>query len=340
MMNPPPLSKATTATVQLLPQLAASGEGFVVVVVKQRFQVTAEGKTERTGGAKVNVADVPWDEDEAESSSTKLPSDLCLHKPSTDVLVVGSAMARGRVPVRQLDVGLRVGSMQKVLRVSGTRVWYRGLVGLALSEPEPFEEVPLRWEYAYGGRDESDPKKPLEESRNPVGRGVARDPASLAGKPAPAIEDVAHLISSNRSSPPPMGVGPIGRHWLPRKKYAGTYDDEWKKTRMPLPPLDVDPRFEQVAPPDQIAPSYLRGGEPVGLQNLCAEGPLVFELPRLAFFVGGRLDGKLVERRTAMDTLVLFPNESALEMTWRATVPVPRPSHRLEGIQVHERKVL
>jgi hypothetical protein len=84
----------------------------------------------------------------------------------------------------------------------------------------------------------------------------------------------------------------------------------------------------------------LRGGEQVGLHNLCPDGPLVFELPRLAFFVGGWLDGKLVEYRTAMDTLMLLPNEKAFEMTWRATVPVPRPSHRLEGIQVHERKLL
>jgi hypothetical protein len=339
-VNPPPLSKATTATVELLPQLAASGEAILVTVIKQRFQLTPKGQPERVPGAKVNVADLPWDEDAPETSSSKLPSDLCLFKPSTDVIVAGSALAKGGARVRELDVGLRVGPIKKVLRVFGPRVWYRGLTGIVLSDPEPFAELPLRWEYAWGGRDESDPKKPLEESRNPVGRGVARDPATLLQKPGPAIEDVAHLVSTSRSSPPPAGVGPIGRHWLPRKKFAGTYDEAWKKTRMPLPPADLDPRFEQAAPPDQIAPAYLRGGEPVGMHNLCAEGPLVFELPRLAFFVGGRLDGKLVEHRTAMDTLVLFPGEKAFEMTWRATVPVPRAVHRLEEIQVHERKVL
>ena len=53
-----------------------------------------------------------------------------------------------------------------------------------------------------------------------------------------------------------------------------------------------------------------------------------------------RLDGKLVEHRTAMDTVVLFPNERAFEMTWRAIVPVPRKTYRLEGIQVHEKRIL
>ena len=339
-MNPPPLSKATDASVALLPQLIGTGEEVIVAVVKQRFQVTASGRTTRVPGAKVNVTDVPWDEDEPEKSSLKLPSDLCVHKPGTDVLIAGAAVAKGRARVRQLDVGLRVGALQKALRVYGPRVWYRGLVGIGLSAPEPFEELPLRWEYAWGGRDDSDPKKPVEEPRNPVGRGVTRDPASLIGKAGPAIEDIGHLVSTTRSSPPPAGVGPIGRHWMPRRKYAGTYDGNWKKTRMPLPPADFDPRFEQAAPPDQIASGYLRGGEQVGLHNLCADGPLVFALPRLAFFVGSRLDGNLVEHRTAMDTLVMFPSDRAFEMTWRAVVPVPRQTFRLEGIQVHEKRVL
>jgi hypothetical protein len=339
-VNPPPLAQDTEATVELLPQIAASGEGAIVVVVKQRFRVTAASKVVRVPGAKVNVADVPWDEDAPERSSLRLPSDLCLAKLATDVLVAGAAIAPGRSPVRQLDVGVRVGPIQKVLRVFGSRAWYRGVVGLALSAPEPFEEVPLRWEHAWGGRDDSDPKKPLEEPRNPVGRGVTRDPATLVHQLGPAIEDPAHPIGGGRAPPAPVGVGPIGRHYMPRRKYAGTYDDAWRKTRMPLPPLDYDPRFEQAAPPDQIAPGYLRGGEPVALVNMSAEGPLSFELPRLAFFVGARLDGALVEHRNAMDTLVLFPGERAFEMTWRAAIPVPRRRRRLEAIQVHEKRVL
>lgn len=336
----PSLASGTTATVELLPYLAPSGDDVVVVVVKQRFEVPPQGRPSRIGGAQVNVADVPWDEDAPEKSSVKLPSDLCLGKPATDVIVVGSAMAPGRSKVRQLDVGVRVGKIQKTLRVFGPRVWYKGMAGLTLTSAEPFEGLPLRWEYAWGGRDDSDPKKPIEEPRNPLGRGVTRDPGSLVHGLGPAIEDPDDLISTIRSSPKPAGVGPIGRHFMPRRKYAGTYDEEWRKTRMPLPPTDYDSRFEQVAPVDQIASGHLRGGEPVALTNLCEEGPLAFELPRLAFFVGARLDGKLVEHRTAMDTVVFFPNERAFEMTWRAPVRVPRRAERLDAIQVHEKRIL
>jgi hypothetical protein len=336
-MQLPPLSSATDATVELLPLLAPGGGEAIVVVVKQRFRVSL-GKVARAPGAKVNVADVPWDEDAPEKSSVKLASDLCLVKPATDVLVTGAAIAPGGAMVKQLDVTLRVGPLQKMVRVYGPRIWRQGVVGLTLSPPEPFERVELRWENAWGGRDDSDPRKLLEDARNPSGRGLARDPAKLLHQLAPSIEDPSHPLEGR--SPAPAGVGPIGRNFMPRRKYAGTYDEAWKKTRMPLPPHDYDPRFEQVAPPDQIAQGYLRGGETVGIANASAEGPLAFELPRLAFFVGARLDGELLEHRTAMDTLVLYPDQRAFEMTWRAAIAVPRRSRRLESVQVHEKRVL
>ena len=222
-MQPPPLSSATDATVELLPLLTSGMGEAIVAVVKQRFRVSPGGKVERTPGAKVNVADVPWDEDAPGKSSVKLASDLCLVKPATDVLVTGSAIAPGGTRVKQLDVALRVGAIQKVVRVYGPRVWVRGVVGLALSAPEPFESVELRWENAWGGRDDTDPRKPLEEPRNPAGRGLTRDPAKLLHQLGPSIEDPAHPLDGR--SPAPAGLGPIGRHFMPRRRYAGTYDE-------------------------------------------------------------------------------------------------------------------
>src|SRR5262249_45922943 len=153
-----------------------------------------------------------------------------------------------------------VGPVEKALRVHGTRVWYHGAKGLALSAPQPFEAVPLRWELAFGGSDFSDPKHPLEEPRNPVGRGVCRQTRDLIDQPRPPIAAPRDPVGDSRH-PTPAGVGALGRHWEPRRRYVGTYDDHWMKERMPLPPLDFDPRFHQVAPPDQITPQPLRGGE-------------------------------------------------------------------------------
>src|SRR5262249_43396707 len=152
------------------------------VIAKQRFGLTRSGVVHRQPGAQVRLVDDPWDP-EAEQSSARFPSDLCLRKPGTDVVVSGSAISPRRQPVKELDVSVRVGPVSKRLRVFGTRVWAPGVARMALSAPQPFVELPLRWEDAYGGMDASDPKKVAHEPRNPLGRGVAADPATLKHQP-------------------------------------------------------------------------------------------------------------------------------------------------------------
>jgi hypothetical protein len=336
-MNLPLIRQSSRAHVELVPQIGMDGAILLLVLIKQRFYVHPDGRLDRVPGAQPVLADEPWEGDDPEKSSIKLPSDVCLRKPSTDVIVVGSAMAPERRRVRELDVLARVGTIERLLRVTGTRVWYRGAAGLALSAPEPFDEVPLRWEQAWGGADHSDPARPLEEPRNPVGRGVTRNPAALLHQPGPQIEDPREPITGVGGRPAPMGVGAIGRAWMPRRQYAGTMDETWKKERMPLLPADFDDRFNQAAPPEQIAREPLRGGERVQMLNLCADGGIQFDLPRLHFFVGARLlPGGMTEHRSTLDTVLLQPNERLVDLTFRAVVPLPRPAARLDYVQVHE----
>lgn len=336
-MIPPELNTRTQATVRLLPQLGLDGAPCFIVVIKQGYTFSRPGQVRREPGAQVRLVDEPWEPD-AEQSSIRLPTDMFLRKPSTDVVVVGSAVAPGRKPVKELDVWVRVGPVSKRLRVFGTRVWFAGALGMTLTAPQPFQELPLRWEYAYGGMDVSNPKKAAHEPRNPLGRGVAADPKTLVHQPGPQIEDPEALISSPRSRPAPAGVGAIGPQFEPRLRYAGTYDDRWQKERMPLPPLDFDERHNQVAAPGLICPSYLRGGEPVELVGLNAEGPLQFELPKLVFHVGSQTAQGQQEHRPVLDTVLLEPNAQRLELTWRAVVPVPKRARELKAITVFEKE--
>jgi hypothetical protein len=336
-MSLPELNTRTPATVQLLPQFGLDGAPCIVVVIKQRFSVVRIGHVRREAGAQVRLVDELW-EPEAEQSSIRRPSDGGLRKPSTDVVVSGSALAVDRAPMKELDVWVRVGPVSKRLKVFGTRVWFPGVVGLSLTPPQPFQEVPLRWEYAYGGMDTSNPKRLAHEPRNPLGRGVAADPDTLKHKPAPQVEDPTDLITSARSRPAPAGVGALGPGFEPRARHAGTYDDRWQKERMPLPPLDFDARFLNVAAPGLICPAYLSGGEPVELVGLCEDGPLQFELPRLVFGVVALMARGQVEHRPVLDTVLLEPNERAFELTWRSVIPVPRRARELSAINVFEKE--
>jgi hypothetical protein len=112
------------------------------------------------------------------------------------------------------------------------------------------------------------------------------------------------------------------------------------KDRMPLPPLDFDERFNQVAPADQIAPAYFRGGELVQVSNMNMLGAIQFELPRLTFFVGASVDGKLTEYRAALDTVIVLPTDRQVELTWRTAIPLPKRRARMEYVQVHEKELV
>lgn len=337
-MSFPELSTRTTASVQLVPLLALDGRETIVVIIKQRFRFGTAGPVARLPGAEIRLVDAPWDEDSPESS-TKWPSDVCWRKPATDVVVVGAASEKGGVPVRELDVLVRVGPVQKALRVSGPRVFYKGTFGLALSPPEPFTSVPLQWELAYGGTDSSDPKKALREPRNPVGRGVAADPRSLLNKLAPQIEDPRTLWGGSEA-PVPAGFAAVPPHFLPRSAFCGTFDDKWQRERMPLLPLDFDERHNQIATPALICPGYLRGGERLELLNVSPIGVLHCTLPRLAFGVLARRDQGSDEHPTVLDTLVVDAAVPAIEMVWRTAIPQGSLRRCVRAIAVYEKQVI
>lgn len=340
-MDPPLLRNGSRAAVEVLPHFSDRDGAYVaIVLIKERFVATREGVVSRAGDAKVAFADELWDPEAPESSSIRLPSDVCLSKPGTDVIVVGEARAPYREPVPQLDVHVRVGPIDKSVRVFGPRAWYAGSLGrMELTKPERFESMPIRWELAWGGSDyESDPDDPVEEARNPCGRGLVADPSTLGGQEGPNVEDPRDPIESHRSRPKPAGLGAIGRHWMPRRRYTGTMDEEWMEERMPLSPLDFDDRFNHAAPPDQITPAPLRGGERVEVLGMHDEGPYAFALPKPRFFAGVQLADSLEERAPQLDTVLLHANDRAVEMTWRSVLPLPRRAADVRFVQVHEKQ--
>jgi hypothetical protein len=116
-----------------------------------------------------------------------------------------------------------------------------------------------------------------------------------------------------------MSFGPIGRHWEPRARFAGTYDKAWIDNDFPFLPADFDEQYYQSAPIDQqlLLPS---ADQLVTLKNLTKEGKTSFILPYLNAPVhifpanGGRED--LTARN---DTILIEPDEGRVTMTWRVS---------------------
>lgn len=330
-MDAPRLDNKTDLAAEPRTLMAKDGERLVLIVKATCARIAGEPvlelvpRAERRG---IRGQDIPWGD--PEKSSIKYPSDLVVEKPGTDVIVVAAAHAPGGKAVPWFDAAVRVGQLAKTIRIFGLRVWAAN--GQSLTAPQPTTGVEVRYDHAFGGLDASDPERPVEEARNPVGTGIARDPATLTHAPAPMIEDPEDLLASARSRPPPAGLGAIGRHWEPRRSFLGTYDASWLAERAPLLPLDHDDRANLCASPGLTATPPLLGGEAVALLNLTPGGGAVnLRLPRLRVTTTLHAKGRDPETKTPyLDTVLIdtirVPDTAhvIVELTWRAAFRPPR----------------
>ncbi|HEV7915444.1 MAG TPA: DUF2169 domain-containing protein [Albitalea sp.] len=299
-----------------------------LVAVKATFDIGPDGAM-AVSQQQPPVLRLPEHHGEPGRSSIKYEADLVLTKRTTDVLVVGQAHAPAGRQVESLEVGFQVAAMQKRLRVFGNRRW--GL--LKPTRPEPFQTMPIVYERAFGGVDALSPNPERDwDWRNPVGCGFAVKKAHLEGVPVPNIEWPDRPVASWDDRPAPAGFGAIGSHWQPRASFAGTYDEGWKTTRQPLLPDDFDDAFFQCAPPDQQAPRFMIGGEPVTLVNLSPSGRLHFALPRVHLGFETRFhDGsRQLHRQRRLHTVILEPGFPRVSLVWHTALPCHFKVHKLE----------
>lgn len=171
--------------------------------------------------------------------------DLC------DVIVV--ATARSPRPVTSTDVLFSAPGISQRLRVIGDRVVEGEPGDWHFSRPQPWDEMPLGWDRAYGGIDRGvlpDPSNkegilralichPGAYPRNDVGRGFSVKGSHLPSKgmPLPNVEDARDLLTPERFDCPeprlwhlqplPAGLGCMPAHWFQRSICLGVVPGEW-----------------------------------------------------------------------------------------------------------------
>jgi hypothetical protein len=257
-------------------------------------------------------------------SSLRYDSDLLALKAGTDVTVLADAHAPGGRAAATVPVSIRVGGIEKDLLVHGDRVYIDGPMGLTTSASRPFVQRPIRYEFAYGGKDlaDPDPRQRRIYDRNPVGRGFTCRTARLAHQPAHCVEFAG---GGDPSAHGQAGFGPIDPSWMPRRKYAGTYDERWSQTKSPLLPDDYDARFGSSAPADQRSDQPLAGNERVALVNLTPEGKLVFGLPQVSLAFTSRFGRRRVPQPVHLATVIVETEELRLSLVWQSALRVPAP---------------
>lgn len=308
---------------------------LLVAVIKATFTIGRRGACEL---APQQVELRPGGEcwgDDPEVSSYKYEPEVAFFKPATDVVLIGYAHAPAPRTTRML-VEIAVGRLRKRAHVFGDRVWFRSLGSAAISNPLPFESVPLVYERAFGGWDRTapDPARHACEPRNPVGAGFRL--SFEEGLRLPNLEEPTREISGFGDRPPPAGFGFTSPHWQPRARLAGTYDAAWREARSPLLPLDFDRRHLNAASEGLIYPGYLRGDEAVRALGVTRGGPLAFTLPGVpppAVRVALR-NGKDARLETQLDTLIVEPDLERVLLLWRGHARLPSGPHDVRAVEV------
>ena len=237
-------------------------------------------------------------------------ADVGMVKSRAEFLVTGSAHQPGGQPRPTAEVAVRIGEAHKALRIFGDRIWDDGEV----SEPEPFSEMPITWENAFGGED---------FARNPLGKGFVEPPppatpdapeaAAPPPRPLPNVEHPDSPTARSSEVPEPVSFGAIDFLWPQRQSKAGTYDDAWFQELFPGHARDMDWTIFNIAAEDQQLPtgSFL-GDEDFEIAGMHPDKPLLRgQLPKVVArcFVDLESDGPPVfqEIPLALTTVWFFP---------------------------------
>ncbi len=318
--------------------LEPSGRELLIVVVKGTFDLPAPGQIVQLAEKQMPLWLADGFTGEPGLSAPRHEVDYAARKRACDVLLVGSAHAPEGRQVTRMQAALQVGPMRKAFEVVGDRVWQAGLTGISSSPPQPFARMPISYDVAFGGtdcnsRDEQDHDAYLD---NPVGRGWHKHlkDAWIDGTPLPNTEEQGNAVAKPNGRYRPMALGPIGRAWPQRSRYAGTYDQHWLDEVFPWLPTDFDERYYQASPEDQQIPIpdapieiSLRGLSPGGLRR--------FVLPHMPapLHVFPREGGRELHAGR-LDTIVFEPDAERFTITWRLTRPLKRSLHEIGQVVV------
>jgi hypothetical protein len=197
--------------------------------------------------------------------------------------------------------------------------------------------MPVTYDVAFGGVDDTNPEQASAYMRNPVGRGYGapRSAERLLGRPMANTEDPRDPVLLPWGQYAPMSFGPVARGWQPRLALAGTYDQDWIDNVFPFLPEDFDVRHFQAAPEDQQVDEPA-GGEEAVLLNLTPTGRVRFRLPGdlempVVFFPKR---GEAEHRRGVFDTVVVEADLGTVALVWRCAKPLRRDVFELAEVLV------
>lgn len=312
------------------------GHDLVVTAVKGTFVIPEKGKTPSLHEDQVDIFSGDQYEGDPSHSGIRYPADLVMGKINTDIGLHGTVYNPKHEPVKKLKAAVKVGEYYKEILAFGNRTWTKSLFkpGYSITEPDQFSRIPLSSERMFGGIARTKKRENIVFEDNPMGTGFIGNGDQVGGTRLPNFEDPNDRIKTCTKTHAPATFGfalpTSGR----RRAWAGTFDDFWMKNRCPLFPRDMDLRYFNCAQPELTASGFLTGGENVILLNLTPGGLKAFTVPEYNIRVTFNLNGKLIQKKACIHTLVIEPDLNRFYMTWFASERLGKSRHLMEWIEI------
>lgn len=308
---------------------------FDVIVVKVSYELFIDPKSGVTeilfaeNQSPIVFSDQYYDNNY--QNSTKLESDLVLYKPKLDLVINAIAYAPNAKPSKQFAVTVKIGDYQKSIAVTGPRNWIREAFGWSLSEASPITSLPIRYEYAFGGKISEDQITPIPLF-NPIGRGFysSKESNQISARTLPAhqIYNPQKPILSPFETHPPEGFGFFSRHFASRIRFTGTCDEEWIQNRAPLLPKDFSMQYWNGAHPElQLPPlkhNHLYDITLTGMvpSHLAPTQKIFFSLPVETIFVLIHTTKNIaISRDLILDTIIIDVEHKRINCSYRIALP-------------------
>lgn len=270
------------------------------VIARVTFDIK-DGKAITSPNQEWLLYNEPW-----ESEYGPIQGDRIFRMGGIDLLVYGKA--RSHTPVKNMEVKIQLEKrFSHSLTVFGNRFWEKNVLGMHISDPEPFTEMPLTLYNAYGGYAEWDGMK-LPYGNNTYGKGFYWEREEAVNKQLPNIEDPKNLIYKWDHRPDPVGFVSCPMNEL-RMRRSVDYTDTYRIKK-------IGAHFFNTAFPEMVIDG-INAGEKISISGMTTEDGFVLEIPSQSLCIKIIIGNKVKERELKIDQVGIVPDKRQAFITYR-----------------------